>query len=415
MKRLSIIVALTLGLASVNASAQWYLFPGFSKKQKDTTVVKVVQPVDTVVAVPIPLADSLASVQKEFIPGITRPIGVGLLLPFRHNGTTSASMMDFYCGALLAVRDLGKEGLSIRLNVYDCSDGSPGIPEQDFPDTDVLIGPVAVQDLEKQLELHPEGKFFISPLDAQAEPLTECFPVIQASAGTDRQILEAVAWLSKELTASDKVIVVEESGVSRTDYSEKLFSALDNSGIRYEILSYGILQGLHIGSEFVSKSSLSGVTRFVIASENESFVGDAVRNIALLQYRGNGVALYGTSKLRAYQSIEQEDFHTVGLRLAATFHTDYSQADVKSFILAYRTLFESEPSSFAFNGYDVTRFFTSICARVGSDWGLDIGGQNGTGLYSDFSFERKEGCKGAYSTAVKHLLYNPDNSITLTD
>lgn len=404
---------MALGLASVDASAQWYIFPGFKKNAKDSLSVKVKQPVDTVVAVPLSIADTV--ITEDFIADLPQTVNVGLLLPFESKGGINSQMMEFYCGALLATRDLGKEGLDIALNVYDCSPGEPGISDWELSNTDVLIGPVSFSDLVRQLDIHPEGQYFISPVDAQATQLAKDYPVVQASAGTDIQIREMIAWLSSEMTAADKLVIVEEKGVAHSGFSRKVFGSLDSLKIPYEILSYGILQGLKIGDQFINKSSSSGITRFIIASENESFVGDAVRNIALLQHRGHEVALYGTSRLRSYQSIEADDFHSVGLRLAATFYTDYSSPDVKSFVLSYRTLFNAEPGSFAFSGYDITRFFTSLCANAGRNWEQVIDGYYGRGMYSNFLFEREEGSIGAFSTAVRRLVYNPDYTITLTN
>lgn len=417
MKRLAIILAVALGLASVDASAQWYIFPGFKKNKPDTVVTAPVS--EEVPVLPASdnqenATDTTSTEQADtFIVDIPQTINVGLLLPFESRHGINSQMMEFYCGALLAARDLGKEGTNIALNVYDCAPGKAGISDWELSNTDVLIGPVSFSDMTRQLDIHTEGKYFISPLDAKSTLLTKDHPVIQATAGTDIQIQEMISWLSSDLSPADNIVVVEESGTERTRFSQKTFNILDSLGLSYQILSYGILQGLKIGTQFIDKSSNFGVTRFIIASENESFVGDAVRNIALLQHKGHEVALYGTSKLRSYPSIEADDFHTVGLRLTATFYTDYSDPDVKSFVLTYRSLFDAEPGSFAFSGYDITRFFTSLCANIGRNWGMVIDEYYGRGLYSNFYFERDEGCIGSYSSAVKRLVYNQDYTISL--
>lgn len=434
MKRLGAILAIALGLVSIDASAQWYIFPDFSKKGKDTLSVKVKQPVDTIVVVPVseitapaepapyepetlfPEEASLDTADaQEFVVDIPGTVNVGLLLPFESKGRMNPSMMEFYCGALLAARELGTEGVSMNLNVYDCSPGKAGISDWEFLNTDVLIGPVTYSDVADQLDIHPEGKYFISPLDAQVAQLATDHPVIQASSGQENQVSEMLNWLSRELEPADKVVIVEESGVQRTEYSQKVFDGLDSMGVAYDNITYGILQGLKIGGQFLDKSSRDGATRFIIASENESFVGDAIRNMALLQHKGRQVALYGISKLRSYQSIEADDLHAVNLRLAATFYADYSSPEVKSFVLAYRSLFNAEPGSFAFNGYDVTRFFTSLCANIGRNWGQVIDDYFGKGLYSDFYFVRAENSVGASSTGVRLLVYNPDFTITFTN
>lgn len=429
MKRLALILAFTLGLASFDAAAQWYLFPGFSKKAKtDTTAVQPVTGKEEQVSEPVIDAvspeiteESAVAIETTdtvqypvFIQDIPETISLSLLLPFESKGKLNSGMMEFYSGALLAARDLGRKGISIDFNVYDCSAGHPGISDWALENTDVLIGPIAYNDILQRVDAIPEGKFAVSPLDAQAVQLVRSFPVIQAAAGSELQMEEMFKWILEDREFQDRIVVVRENGADAGEYENAVIAGLDSLGINYSTITYGILQGLRIGSEFLSKSSHDGTTRFIIASENESFVGDAVRNIGLLQHKGRQVALYGTSKLRSYPSIETDDFHTVGLRLAANYYADYNDPDVKAFVLAYRTLFNAEPGSFAFSGYDITKHFVSLCARYGRNWALRVDEAFSRGLYSDFSFTRPEGAVGAANTAVRRVVYNPDFTISIS-
>ena len=440
---------MTLGLASTEAAAQWYLFPGFKKDKQDSTalkpeaktgsgvpVVKIIPaaadtivPIaaDTIVPVaadsayalfPLPgegvdsLAVQAADSVETFVLDIPETINFSLVLPFESRHRTNANMMDFYAGALLAARDLGKEGLQIDFGCYDSSDGKIGITDWSRENSDVLVGPISYQDLLKSIDEHGCTKTLISPLDPQAAALAQDFPVIHAATPFERQIDDLVDWVREEMDIADELVVVEEKDIERSSNSEYLFARLDSLGMQYSIISYGILEGLSISSVFEEHTSRYGTTRYLIASDRESFAGDAVRNIGLV-HRNHQAVLYGNSRLRSYPSIEADDFHSLGLRFTAAYFVDYTDIDVKNFILSYRALFQSEPGSFAFSGYDTAHYFLGICSKAGRNWPMKICEYGEQGLQTDFSFAKTDGMKGAVNNAVRRAVYNPDYTITI--
>ena len=131
MKKASILLILICSL-SFNACAQWYLFPG-KKKQADPPKTAAdstrrakpdsarVQPgADTLAVAP---ADSSAVTEPETFDEpyvLDRPdvIHIGLALPLQASAQRpSDNFLDFYSGALLALRDLGAAGLRADLQV----------------------------------------------------------------------------------------------------------------------------------------------------------------------------------------------------------------------------------------------------------------------------------------------------------
>lgn len=425
---------MALGLASFDASAQWYLFPGF-KKQQDSTEVKKEAVKESVQAVAVArdtvaeaaavleelqevleeAADTTAAVpevEEMFVLDIPEVINFSLVLPFESKRKASANMFDFYAGALLAARDLGRDGLAIDFGSYDCSPGKLGITAWSRENSDVLVGPVNYADLLKTIDEYGTGKAIISPLDPQAASLANDFPVIHAATPYERQIDDLVDWVKEDLRYSDKVVVIEESDTERSANSAYLFARLDSLGIEYSTITYGILQGLKISPTFEANVSRYGTTRYLIASDKESFSGDAVRNIGLV-HRNHDAVLYATSRLRSYPSIEADDFHNIGLRFTAAYFVDYQDINVKNFILAYRALFQTEPGSFAFSGYDTAHYFLNICAKAGRNWPMKICNYSEQGLQTDFYFKKDEGMKGAVNNAVRRAVYNPDYTISI--
>ena len=423
--RRGLLIAMTiLCLAPSCASAQWYLFPG-TKSRPDSSTVTVSeprqQPAETQ---PLPEgteADeprdssrfSIFDLFDIFTPDIPERVALTLLLPFNTGGTVNANMMDFYSGALLAVRDLGNEGVKIDLNSVD-ETVKRSIFSNPFIQSDVVIGPVSTDDLRQELHHCPAGKYLISPLEPKAAALADSARVIQAPAPWECQASESIRWLQEEFTPSDKLVLVVEKNVELNESGRYLKALLDESGIPYATIAYGILQGMSIASSFTASSTRTGTTRFVIASDNEAFVGDAIRNIGMLKHRNLDVAVYSTSKIRSFSTIETEDLHNVNLRVAASYYIDYTDPAVKQFILAYRALFHTEPGAFAFSGYDTTRYFVDICTKYGRMWPMKLEEYGGRGLQSSFRFRNIPGA-GFVNQAVRRIIYAPDYTITVVN
>ena len=107
------------------------------------------------------------------------------------------------------------------------------------------------------------------------------------------------------------------------------------------------------------------LNRVVVASENEAFTGDVVRNLGIMQGKGFDIVMYAPSRVRTFETIEGTAYHDADLHIATSYHVDYSSPDVDRFVHAYRALFRTEPSQFAFQGYDTARFFVLRCLRYG--------------------------------------------------
>ena len=150
----------------------------------------------------------------------------------------------------------------------------------------------------------------------------------------------------------------------------------------------------------------------VVASENESFVADAMRNLGIMNNRGYKVTSYGTSKLRLLDSVDNNYYHQTSLHLTTAYYVDYDDPDVNRFILAFRALYNTEPSQFAFQGYDTAHYFISMISQYGDTWKNYLDKNKVRMLHLDFLFNRNE--NGSLSNgAIRRIIYNPDMSMIM--
>lgn len=422
MKRRIAILILSIGLLPSCATAQWYRFPGLRNPSARDTVASRPVHKDTVPDTPagqkeapvaaVETVDSIAAAPA--VIEIPQTVSVSLLLPLgTASGNPSGNFLDFYSGALLAARDLGNSGVQLRLGCYDIGDYASAPTAWTLSQSDVIIGPVAPKDILTQLEICPEDKWIVSPLDQRAAALAESMRVVQATSSGDDQTDDMVDWLIEEKTPEGVVVVVCNSGEELPESGRRIMSRLEEKGIRYTTVSYGILEGLQILEKYETVLETVGPMQFVIASENEAFIGDVVRNAGLLKYRGKELLLYSTARIRSFETIDTETFFNINLRVSGSYFIDYEAPEVKAFVLAYRSLFGSEPGNFAFSGYDLVQYFTRLCTTYGRGWKDYVQEFPWRGLQSDFRFESDPEKTGRLNKAIRRTVYNSDYTVTL--
>lgn len=337
-------------------------------------------------------------------------VDCSLILPFKSGGA-SDSNMDFYSGVLMALKDLEKEGIKVNLHVYDLAAGMPST--EALCRSDFVLGPVASRDIEAVLQRVDGRVPVISPLDQKAAALATTYSnFIQAPAAAEYQFEDLATWLQEDLQEGDRVLFVTEKGAGNASASIAIRSALAKREIQYEILSYGIVEGRRIPTIMAADMVKGAVNRVVVASESEAFIGDVVRNLGIMLGKGFNVVMYAPSKVRTFDTIEGSSYHDASLHICTAYHVDYADPAVNAFVRAYRALFRTEPTQFAFQGYDTARFFILRSARYGSNWPRLMGRERSSGLHTDFLFEPNLNGNSA-NQAVRRVVFQKDYTTTI--
>ncbi|MBR4740444.1 MAG: LysM peptidoglycan-binding domain-containing protein [Bacteroidales bacterium] len=380
--------------------------PGVEEAPADT--VATPEPDKFLIPEVIPVvSDSVLLTQRS-----RNSVDFSLILPLRAGSGTSEMNMDFYSGVLMAMRDLESQGIKAHLHVYDLNAGIP--PVEDLLKSDFVLGPVASRDLEAILQRVDGGVPVISPLDQKAAALSVNYKnFIQVPSAADHQYEDLAQWVKEDLNPTDKVILITEKGADNVTAPVAIRSAMAHRELTYEILNYAISEGRSItatlGEMLAGKDSLN---RVIVASESEAFTGDVVRNLGIMQGKGFDLVMYAPSKVRTFETIEGTAYHDADLHITTSYHVDYSDPQVRSFVHAYRALFRTEPSQFAFQGYDTARYFVVRCLRYGDEWTHKLGMERSCGLHTDFLFVPDEN-GNCHNRAVRRVRFERDYTTTL--
>ena len=353
--------------------------------------------------------------QEEVAPEYTSKshIRATVLLPLKATGSTSSrSNMDFYSGVLLAAREIGESGIDLDMSVYDIANGTYGATKNELEASDIIIGPVAAADITRIYTVTQDIKALISPLDPKAAQLCGTYStLIHAPASRMSQYEDLAQWIKEDLVPGDRVIVISEKEARKGDEGKILRAAIDSAQIEYIPLAYSILEGRKIQEPLEAKMTSEGTNRVIIASESEAFVNDAVRNLNLTIHNKFDVVLYAPAKIRTFETIEIENFHNTNLHASLTYYIDYNDAEVKQFVKKYRALFNTEPTQFAFQGYDVAKYFIGLCAKYGDGWMQHV--EDAEMLQS--TFDIKPSGNGYINEGIRRIVYGPEYSVMVVE
>ena len=327
-------------------------------------------------------------------------VEVALLLPFNASGAANDIYMDFYAGVLMGVRDLEKAGTGVKLHVHDVATGI--IPsQQQLAANDFVLGPVATEDLETVLQRTGGLVPVISPLHQKAAELVDSHVnLIQAPSSAEAQYEDLVDWVFSERAREDRVIVLSETGMENAA-GQVITEAMQLRGESFSTLSYSLREGRNIPNRLPDYMAKNRTNRIVVASDRQPFLSDVIRNIGILLDRGYDIVLYTPSKIRTYE-IDSNQFHNAQLHISSAYFVDYYDPQVKQFLLAYRALYNTEPSQFAFQGYDTITYFARLVSRYGDHWMRMLETGTEKGLHTDFHFQ------GRRNQAARRVVYGKD-------
>jgi LysM repeat protein len=338
---------------------------------------------------------------------------VTLILPFNASGTANGNTLDFYAGVLLAARDLGNEGVNVDLSVFDASGGNP-VTSVRIGMSDLVIGPVSTSGIDKVINLDLAKTPIVSPLDPKAATLAQDHNfVIQAPSSNEAQYRDIISWVREDKRGGDKVLVITERGGKASQATSEFNSVIASSGLDYTPFSYSIFEGRTAGGAIAARLTKEGTNRIIINSDSEAFANDLLRNLNLLVHQKYNIVIYCPAKIRSFDTVDIEDFHNLNMHVSCSYYADYDDKRVMDFLMDYRALFNSEPSQFSFQGYDVAKFFIGAVASYGKNWMSDINGKKPVKMLQSTYEMSGDGVKGLVNIGIRRVVYGPDYSVTL--
>jgi len=342
---------------------------------------------------------------------------VAIVLPFDTPAGGSLNYIDFYCGAFLAADSLCQTGTPITLKVIDCaswSEADTTAATAELSGVDLIIGPVTLpqQSLLQQFSI-AGGIPIVSPLDTRCAPLSETNPYFFNIPSTrEIQIDNLISMLAGD-EEGDIVIFFNQADSTDLSYALQIESALNKRNLTFSKRSYNILQGRVITEELKKEMGDGRYKKVIIASEDEAFASDVVRNMALLGIDGTNISIYGSNKLRNFETIDASTLYKLSYHFSTAYYVDYTDDATRSFVSNYRELYNTEPTPYAFQGYDILFYFITTMNELGDNFMDFVTYYPKSLLQNRFRFDRSQEESGLTNMGTRDVRFQQDNSISI--
>ncbi len=352
---------------------------------------------------------------------IDKELDILYILPLNLNDTIApnSNFMDFYIGALMSMEsreDDKKTNITlVDQQMFRSIDDviSTGVLEN----KDLIVGPVKPADQEKVLAATAGKSIVISPIDQSGEKLIEGNPLlVQVPPTVKAQQENIINLFADKCTEGRNAVIIYETGAVDTTHLRMAKEILLARGVDYRVLSYGILEGRDILEKMSGYMKPETDNNVLVLSGSEAFVSDVVRNLNLIhtnpvEENRRKITLFGLPRWRNFETIEVDYFHRMNLHLSLPYFVDYNSQDVKEFLMKYRALTNSEPTPFAFQGYDVgtiAKGTYNLAPSISSTEEFKVA----PALQVRHLYKRNGTGNGMTNTGTKNIIYNSDYTIS---
>ena len=339
---------------------------------------------------------------------------VALFLPFYLSDTLqdikhSRLAFDFYTGAQTAVDSLVKQGMSVKLHVFDTkndaahTDSLAGLKH--LKEIDLAIGPLYSQSNYKVADkLGAYHIPVISPLSRQTN--VEARHNLIRTVPSSLEELKAIKRSIHEHHRSDPVLIIARDTSSDAACLRYLSGALlaedTNRSVKNVLVKEKLINPKKL--KLLLKPGQKQV--ILVPSKEKVFVTDLMTQLNALA--DTNVYVYGLSKWERF-NIDNDYLVNLHFRMPFYYYVDHENDTTDAFIRKYRERYKTEPSSYAYQGFDVSWYFLNLLHQFGSvRAGISL--EKSKGVHTSFDFRKTR--DGGYKNRSIYMLRYGDYELT---
>lgn len=371
----------------------------------------------------------------------------------------SMTFVQFYEGFMMAVQDLEKQGLKLDLTVLDVTDNvssaERALSEIRNKDIDLIVGPffgkafnvveeyakandiVVVNPVTTRLSVIEDNPnvvkvksgemgmvFTISNLVRNSYPDANVF-IVSREHANDTAFLNQLEHhlntaINSEVTVSgNEFLQFARNESERLEMGNRLVSTVDVEGQVYstndfktgatdKVVLHNSVKRYAYSEMSSLKSQLSGVREnVIIAYGDENVFATQVLNSLTSTADRFPITLICAPDWTKFEKLLVDRLLDMKAIYVGDYFVDYGRDDIKRFVSRFRGKYSVEPQQYAFEGYDVGRYFLSAMMQYGSDNLMDCLHCHETSLLgTQYKFYYKNYLRGGRSDGKENLYWS---------
>ena len=333
---------------------------------------------------------------------------IALLLPFYTDDIDTAKFqknisaaipskayaaIEFYEGFLTSVDSMKNLGMNLQLHVYDAPNDSLQmiriLEKSELKKMNMIVGPFHNQPSVMVAEYCKRNHItHIIPFYQQSKILLGNKYAVKVCASSSTQVESVADFITAHYVKQN--ILVLHNGLLKEKSSVQVFRQKANAKLGADSIHEIIFKTAGVNG-LKEKLSLTKDNIIFIPSNDQAFVTSLVNSLRGID-KTYKVILFGMESWSSFENLDINTIQNLELHIPSSMNVNYKDAATISFMKKYREKYKTDPSKYAFQGYDIGNYFLSNIKANGSDFTSKLNNNKQYGLQTNFDF---------YSTAVE--------------
>lgn len=355
--------------------------------------------IKTPVAPPVSTVPAETTKPKESdIP--KRPVehSIALLLPFELNkinlktadkkDLSKADLaIDFYQGIKLALDSLSQSGHNFKLHVFDTQNQETKVVNlamaNSVKSNDLIIGPIYPEEARTFADFADLKNILqVSPLAASMPAGYKNPRLVMVNNTLEQHGRKIAEFITKNYKPDQvNIVLVNTQKTNDARFSTYLKRFINELGAaRFRITERPNAIGIEKYLDPVKNNLV------LMTSSDRLFIVPAIDRLFKLRNGDYKIELFGHPNWLKANYLVQNKLQALNTRISSSFYIKYKLKNVKDFISRYRREFGSEPSEYAFKGFDIGYYFGGMLVKYGKNYPRHLTETVYPGLHNNFRF-----------------------------
>ncbi len=304
--------------------------------------------------------------------------------------------LDFYQGVTTALNE-GHDNIKLQVNVYDCGNSDSLTAEllkkPELKKMDFVIGAVSTPNSKLVAEFCKANKILnIQPFTPSKSLTTENQYHVKLAPTIDAHIDNLFQSILDSFPDANIIIYTpkNERSLPLAQHYDSLFRAYNKTEQKKYNVSLLNTSDMQVNGRKTTLDELvnhSKANILIITSYDEPFIQSTLRTVFEKSERAN-IIVYGLPTWLSGDVLRLDYINDLHTRISDAFWMDTVKEKGKDFMRNYTINYNSEPSRYAFLGYDVMSFMLQSVKNYGKDFLSQIITQRYTGIGYKFDITR---------------------------
>jgi hypothetical protein len=363
-----------------------------------------VQPVGKAKPQPTATAAKPVAVTPPDNAPIVKTSSIAMLLPFSLDNLTSVKgysaadlkmaniAIDYYQGFKLALDSLTARGYNYRLQIYDTKDepaythslsGNPAVKS-----SGLIVGPVFPEGIKSFIGRPATlSRPLLSPLSPAAPEEFGSSNLITINPPLEYHARYAAQYINNKLRPR-KVFILRSGFSEDNKYIVPFKKMIDSLSKRnMQVVSFTVSRGSLTALLPQLNNKVDNI--FIVPAVNQSFLSVTLRSLDTLSRR-YPVTTFGHPNWEKLTFLKPEILQHIKAHITSAEKVNYRAPATTNFIKAYRKSFNTEPSAYAYKGFDEGMYFGELLAQDGNELAA-LDRHHYKALHNSFHFIKKPG------------------------